>query len=119
MQPGSGDAARAGVGVQREADPTLGLDAEPDPAESLPKSNFPFLGYGNPNVVLPGLGDRGVCSTAKHLDHLLQTMVEELSAGGWTLPVPFSSTAESRAAGGAQRIAREGKISKKDFGNVL
>lgn len=58
-QPGSGNVVSAGVGAQREARPALGLGAEPNPAESRPKGNFPFLDCRNPNVVLPGLGDGG------------------------------------------------------------
>ena len=51
-QPGSGNVVGIGMGVQWEADPTLGLDAEPNPAESRPKSNFQFLDYKDPSDVL-------------------------------------------------------------------
>lgn len=57
-------------GAQREADPTLGLDAEPNPAESRPKSSFQFLGCRDPSDVLPGLGTGGSGPPHQRLDHL-------------------------------------------------
>lgn len=64
MQPGSGSVVSIGMGVWWEADPTLGLDAEPKPLESWPQSNFQFLDYQDPSDMLPGLGTVGVWSTS-------------------------------------------------------
>lgn len=119
IQPGSGSVVSTGMGVRWEADPTLRLDAEPNPVESRPQSDFQFLDYQDPSDMLPGLGDGGGPV------HLMSSWTTVTGVWGATrrrtdpCQLQFSHTAESWAPGGAQRIAREGRMGEKDFGNVL
>lgn len=113
----SGDVVSTGMRVPWKADPALGLDVEPTPREAQPRSHFRFLDYRDPSDVLLGSGDNGVWPPHKRLDHAQCLRSHPLEDA--PCQTRFSHAAQSWAAGAALSFAAEGRISKKDFENVL